>query len=635
MALKAQYTAYHDTMKSANGTYPNESTCAAPPEIPFGTKIKVSGTGTFADGKIYTVTDRGGAVKKTGNRYIFDLWLPSEKECIKFGRRNGTATIVRENSSVKTNKNSKKTNSCDIVGIAAKETGYRETGDNQTKYGAWYGMNGAPWCHMFVSWCAAQAGVPSSVVPKTASTTEGMEWFKSRGLFKYKGKYIPKRGDLVYFKTGRSHVGLVEKVTGSTLHTIEGNSSDKVARRTYSLSDATITGYGVPKYTGVNATGGSTASGSPDSKNKASGKELEYLKKILNNKNPIPVDVKGNILETGKITSPEIVLMVKNGKKFFEVPAEEGMKIVLERKGSPGKLTFKAKYNKKYNITEGNSVTVSIGSTNFFYGFIFTRQISKDGMVSYTAYDQLRYLKNKDTIIYKEKTAGQLIKDIAGKFNLSCGTIADTVYKVSAVEDNTTLFDIIQNALDETLMMRGNVYVLYDKAGKLNLSDVSGLKVDACLVDEETGEDFTYKTSIDSDVYNQIKLIYENKKDKKKKNKEKNSTEKTVYEIYMARNKENINKWGVLQFLDKIDSPGIGKLKTEALLKLYNQKKRTLSVSNVIGNKNVRAGSLVPVILDLKDVKIKNYMMVEKVTHTFDNRRYTMDLVLSGGGFNG
>ena len=47
MALKAQYTAYHDTMRSANGTYPNENTCAAPPEIPFGTKIKVSVTCTI------------------------------------------------------------------------------------------------------------------------------------------------------------------------------------------------------------------------------------------------------------------------------------------------------------------------------------------------------------------------------------------------------------------------------------------------------------------------------------------------------------------------------------------------------------------------------------------------------------
>lgn len=67
---------------------------------------------------------------------------------------------------------------------------------------------------------------------------------------------------------------------------------------------------------------------------------------------------------------------------------------------------------------------------------------------------------------------------------------------------------------------------------------------------------------------------------------------------------------------------------------LYNKKQKNLSVSGVIGNCKVRAGSLVPVLLDLKDMKVSNYMMVEKVTHIFKNRRHVMDMVLSGGGFD-
>ena len=47
-----------------------------------------------------------------------------------------------------------------ILAIAAKEIGYTESpaNSNKTKYGAWYGMNGEPWCDMFVSWVGAQAG---------------------------------------------------------------------------------------------------------------------------------------------------------------------------------------------------------------------------------------------------------------------------------------------------------------------------------------------------------------------------------------------------------------------------------------------------------------------------------------------
>ena len=164
------------------------------------------------------------------------------------------------------------------------------------------------------------------------------------------------------------------------------------------------------------------------------------------------------------------------------------------------------------------------------------------------------------------------------------------------------------------------------------------MKVNTCLVDAETGEDYSYKTTIDTDVYNQIKLIYKKKKSsKKKKGSTKTSTSQntgTSYGIYLVRDNKKIAKWGTLQFTDEINSPDIGKLKAQALLKLYSHEKRTLTISGVIGNSKVRGGSLVPVILDLGDLKIANYMLVEKVTHTFKNCEYTMDLVLSGGDFS-
>lgn len=505
----------------------------------------------------------------------------------------------------------------DIVDIAIGEIGYREQGNNKTKYGAWYGMNSAAWCHMFVSWCAAQAAVPVSVVPKTASCSSGMAWFQKKGQFKYKGKYKPKRGDIVYFKSaGASHVGIVEYLSGNTVHTVEGNTSDKVARRSYALNNSRITGYGVPEYNGLNSESGGAAEAKKSSK-----VELKQLRKTLERKKPVPASMEKQVIQTNKLSCSEAMVMVKNSKTLFEIPAEEGMKIVWERKGMPGKLTFNAMYDADYKVEEGDTVIVSVGGENIFYGFIFQRQMSKDRIISYTAYDQLRYLKNKDTLIYKKKRADQVVRMIAERFGLSCGALANTGYVIpKKCEDNITLFDMVGNALDETLMAKGKVYTLYDKAGKLCLASLADMKVDACLVDGETGEDFTYKTSIDDNVYNQVKLIYENKK-------------KGTYDIYMTKDSKKINKWGVLQYTDKIDTPDVGKLKSQALLRLYGQKQRTLTVSGVIGNKNVRAGSLVPVLLDLSDIKVASYMLVEKVTHVFRNRQYSMDLVLSGGDF--
>lgn len=144
-----------------------------------------------------------------------------------------------------------------FINIALGEVGYEEmdangntgTSGNYTKYGEWYGINPGAWCAMFVSWCANQAGVSTSVIPKYASVQIGMDWYKNKGLFKYKEEYTPKAGDIMFMKSnGASHTGIVLYCDGVTLYTVEGNSSDKCALRKYSVDNAKITGYGTPQW---------------------------------------------------------------------------------------------------------------------------------------------------------------------------------------------------------------------------------------------------------------------------------------------------------------------------------------------------------------------------------------------------
>ncbi|GEM_PF-224683 len=525
----------------------------------------------------------------------------------------------------------------DIVDVALSQVGYHESGNNQTKYNEWFGMNGAKWCHIFVSWCAYKAGVSSSVVPKTASTDAGMDWFKKRGLFKYKGHYSPKRGDIVYFKTGRSHVGIVEYVSGDSLHTIEGNAGNAVKKRTYSLENGTITGYGVPKYESLNTSdyeyndqdsnikysGSSSKSDTSEKEKREQAKqELALLNSVLSRHSKKNESVNAKIKKTNFDGSVEIKLIGSHGKKNYILEPVDEIKLTEERKGSPSELEFKAYYGSgKYILYEGDPVLLVINSIKRFYGFVFTRSKEKDGLITYTAYDQLRYLKNKDTIVFKHKTASDMLKIIARRFGLKTGSIDNTKYAMSKVEDNSELFDIIDNALEETTVTKATQYILYDDVGKLTLKNVSKMKVNSCLIDEETAEDYSYKTSIDSNVYNQIKLYYENEKTGK-------------FDIYIAKSSKSINKWGMLQYLEKIDYPLVGKLKSRAMLQLYNQKMKSLSIKGVIGNLEVRGGSLVPVLLNLGEAKIANYMMVDKVTHSFKRGIYTMDLEVSGGGFS-
>ena len=83
-----------------------------------------------------------------------------------------------------------------------------------------------------------------------AAVGEFQEWFRQRGLFRAKSAgYVPQPGDLMIQKSaGASHIGIVEKADENGFKTIEGNSSNKVRRVSYSYSDAKLTGFCTPKW---------------------------------------------------------------------------------------------------------------------------------------------------------------------------------------------------------------------------------------------------------------------------------------------------------------------------------------------------------------------------------------------------
>jgi hypothetical protein len=138
----------------------------------------------------------------------------------------------------------------DIVAVAISQIG----NVNGEPYWSWYGFNSrVAWCATFVSWCANECGyIDAGIIPKFAACqSQGIAWFKERGLWQESG-YVPAPGDIIFFDwepDGHSdHVGIVEYVEGEVVHTVEGNTSNSVARRSYRLDSNNICGYGTPMY---------------------------------------------------------------------------------------------------------------------------------------------------------------------------------------------------------------------------------------------------------------------------------------------------------------------------------------------------------------------------------------------------
>lgn len=315
-------------------------------------------------------------------------------------------------------------------------------------------------------------------------------------------------------------------------------------------------------------------------------------------------------------------LMIQHGNNIMLPAVVEDVAIEWERQGQPGKMTFEVVKTDGLSFQEGDPCRFSVDGTPIFYGFVFekSRKGSNPKIIKVTAYDQLYYLKNKDTYVYANKTATELVRMIAEDFQLRLGSLVDTGYKIaSRVEDDQTLFDIIQNALDETLKATGQMYVLYDDVGKLALKPLGELKLNM-LVDDETTGDYDYKSSIASQTYNKVKLSYENK-------------DTGTREIYIAQDSSHINQWGVLQYYEKLDNSTNAKAMADALLDLYNTKTRTLKLQDVLGDIRVRAGSMLVVMLGLGDLNVSNYFLVEQVKHSFGDGIHLMDLKLRGGTF--
>lgn len=323
----------------------------------------------------------------------------------------------------------------------------------------------------------------------------------------------------------------------------------------------------------------------------------------------------------------ELLIGNETGTRAYLPAVKEEIVWTTERKGVPGKLTFSVLADDVLDFSEGSAVRLKENDDKIFFGFVFKQQRDRNQIINVTAYDQLRYLKNKDTIVYENKTADQFLRMVAADYGLIAGELENTRYVIeSRVEENSSLFDMVQNALDQTLTNTGDMYVLYDDFGKLTLKHLSSMAVGRpgayLMVDEETGENFSYSSSIDDNTYNKIKLAYDNE-------------ETGFREVYMTQDSVNINKWGILQYFDTLSKGENGQAKAETLLKMYNKKTRNLKLQKVLGDNRVRAGSMIVVNLDLGDTKLRSFMLVESCRHTYKESEHWMDLTMRGGEFVG
>jgi len=151
-----------------------------------------------------------------------------------------------------------------VLDLAKGEIGYHEQGDNVTKYAAYLDSisgfyngpkNGFAWCDVFVDYLFVKsfgADIGRRMVCQPLQSA-GAGCLYSAQYYKQAGRWVtyPQPGDQIFFSYAPgeySHTGIVESVANGMVNTIEGNTSDMVARRSYPLASSSIVGYGRPNW---------------------------------------------------------------------------------------------------------------------------------------------------------------------------------------------------------------------------------------------------------------------------------------------------------------------------------------------------------------------------------------------------
>ena len=294
-----------------------------------------------------------------------------------------------------------------LLKIAQNEIGYYEKASNSnldsktanagannwTKYardlaaaGYYNGnKNGYAWCDVFVDWCFYQlAGKDATkaqyLICQTGDLGAAVNY--SAGYYKNAGRYYtsgPKAGDQIFFNSNGSmtHTGIVESVTSTYVNTIEGNTSNMVARRSYRIGASNISGYGRPRYDGDGnlstatgatsnvVTGGVPSDGTPSTSTSTTTTNTIKIKAF---QTWINKTISAGLTVDGIFGSQSKKAAIKVLQNYLNTQYNAGLKV----DGDYGKLSQAAIVKAKINITKDSdekTLVYLIQGMLYVYGY--------------------------------------------------------------------------------------------------------------------------------------------------------------------------------------------------------------------------------------------------------------------------
>ncbi len=315
-------------------------------------------------------------------------------------------------------------------------------------------------------------------------------------------------------------------------------------------------------------------------------------------------------------------LLIENDGKIYDVTTVllNDVRLISSIRGEAGSLQFTLYKDDSLQFVEGNRLQFFVDESLVFVGFVVNRYLTSEKMVSVLAYDQIFYLaKNKETYIYWNKTAKNVIENFVTKYSLKAGTLEDMGWIISQrIEEGKSLLDMIFSAIALSYGATGKEFFFYDKAGELTLQSRESLILPIVLKSDEDIAKYTYETDISKDTYNAIKIYQAANSD-------------VEGLVYQAENTDQIKEWGRLQGYEHV-TLDLNYIQIQTLGQQFlSQKGRVqkyLTLDIMDAGQWITAGnSFFLEIAELEESSLESKrVLVEKCTHIFSTGEHRMIL---------
>lgn len=265
------------------------------------------------------------------------------------------------------------------------------------------------------------------------------------------------------------------------------------------------------------------------------------------------------------------------------------------------------------DVADGNQCVFLVDGKERFRGILMNQNQGDNKQLKFKAYDNGIYLaNNKDTFVYKNKTADQVFSDVCSRFGIPTGEVAKCSYKIPELtKSKTTGQDAVLDALGLDYKATGTRHFISSDKGKLSLLQRKDQVISFVVDGDANLYGYSYTKSIES-IKTRVRMI---------------SKEGTT--LAEKSNSALEQKIGIFQEIQQPDE-SLTKAQVKDLvgsvLDTLDDPEETLTL-NILGDPDVISGKAI--LVKIPHLGISRAYYVDSDDHVFEDNMHTMSLTLT------